>query len=85
MASRSDINNIFDKIDKLSVDDIRSLNDLLGKLKPILNEIAYYSLIGTNELEYWHNSVNSQIRQEVESSNRQQSSQSSQVGLGYHR
>jgi hypothetical protein len=72
MASRSDINNIFDKIDKLNVDDIRNLNDLLVKLKSILNELAYHSLVGGNsELEMWHSGVNDQIRQEVDTNTRQ--------------
>lgn len=76
MDERIETTTIFEKIDQL--DDIKSVRELLNKLKPILTELAYYSLMGDSVLEKWHSNINDQIRREV-SNSRQSNQQSSSL------
>ena len=50
-------NNIYTKIEKL--DEAKTVKELLTLLKPILNELAYYSVTGDGAVmdirENWHN------------------------------
>ena len=64
------INDIYNKIDDL--DNTQNLNDLIRKLKPILAELAYYSITGDGAImemrENWHSNFTGYIREAVQSS-----------------
>lgn len=63
----SSITDIYDEIDKL--DDVKSVRELISKLKPILAELAYYSVTGDGAVmemrENWHNTFTGYIREGV--------------------
>ena len=50
-------NNIYTKIEKL--DEAKTVKELANMLKPILNELAYYTITGDGAVmemhENWHN------------------------------
>lgn len=84
------ITDIYEEIDKL--DDVKSVRELIAKLKPILAELAYYSVTGDGAVmemrENWHNTFTGYIREGIgrdesanESGNRrsQQSQQRTQT------
>ena len=70
MAS-SELTDIFKRIDEL--DDVKSVRELLSKIKPILAELAYYSLSGDGAImemrENWHTTFTNQIRGESSAQN----------------
>jgi hypothetical protein len=66
MASGS-ITDIYQQIDDL--DNVKSVRELLAKLKPILAELAYYSVTGDGAVmemrENWHTTFTNYIREGV--------------------
>lgn len=66
MASGS-ITDIYQQIDDL--DNVKSVRELLAKLKPILAELAYYSVTGDGAVmemrENWHSTFTNYIREGV--------------------
>jgi len=69
--SSSELTDIFKKIDEL--DDVKSVRELISKIKPILAELAYYSLSGDGAImemrENWHTTFTNQIRGESSAQN----------------
>jgi len=67
-SNRQSITNIFNQIDEL--DDVRTMNELINKLKPILAELAYYSITGDGAVmemrENWHSNFTGYIREAVQ-------------------
>jgi len=68
MAAQSNsITDIYNEIDTL--DDVKSVRELIAKLKPILAELAYYSVTGDGAVmemhENWHNTFTGYIREGV--------------------
>jgi len=59
--------DVFQQIEDL--DNSKSVRELLNKLKPILRELAYYSMSGDGAIleakEKWHTIFTNQIREEV--------------------
>lgn len=65
MANKQTITGIFNKIDEL--DDSRNVKELISKIKPILAELAYYSITGDGAVmemrENWHSNFTGYIRE----------------------
>lgn len=81
MASGS-ITDIYQQIDDL--DNVKSVRELIAKLKPILAELAYYSVTGDGAVmemrENWHSTFTNYIREGVGNNSENNNNTSSGVG-----
>jgi len=82
MSNKQTITGIFNKIDDL--DDSRSLKDLISKIKPILAELAYYSITGDGAVmemrENWHSNFTGYIKEAIQSNDNVSSGMSNGIG-----
>jgi hypothetical protein len=83
MASGS-ITDIYQQIDDL--DNVKSVRELLAKLKPILAELAYYSVTGDGAVmemrENWHSTFTNYIREGVGNNSENASANGGISGIG---
>jgi hypothetical protein len=82
--SAGSITDIYQQIDDL--DNVKSVRELLAKLKPILAELAYYSVTGDGAVmemrENWHSTFTNYIREGVGSNSENASANGGAVGVG---
>lgn len=82
--SSGSITDIYQQIDDL--DNVKSVRELLAKLKPILAELAYYSVTGDGAVmemrENWHSTFTNYIREGVGNNSESSNNGNASGGIG---